>query len=95
MIRLLQILALIFLLRFLWRAVSQLLSGTESRSIREETRGRKKSNLIYGGQMVRDPVCGVYVPLDRSVRERDGDEVRYFCSDSCRERYRRQEVPAP
>ena len=37
--------------------------------------------------MVKDPVCGTYVPADASIRVRDGDKVYAFCSYECRETY--------
>ncbi len=40
------------------------------------------------GAMVKDEVCGTYVPRDEAVTEvRDGVE-RYFCSEECRRRSR-------
>ena len=40
------------------------------------------------GAMVKDEVCGTYVPRDEAVTEiRDGVE-RYFCSEECRSRSR-------
>lgn len=42
-----------------------------------------------GVQMVRDPVCGTFLPPDAalSLAERGG-AVRYFCSEKCRDAYR-------
>jgi uncharacterized protein len=42
-----------------------------------------------GVQMVRDPVCGTFLPPDAAVSlvERGG-AVRYFCSEKCRDAYR-------
>jgi uncharacterized protein len=42
-----------------------------------------------GVQMVRDPVCGTFLPPANAVSlvERGG-AVRYFCSDKCREAYK-------
>ena len=39
--------------------------------------------------MVRDPVCGTFLPPDAalSLAERGG-AVRYFCSEKCRDAYR-------
>jgi uncharacterized protein len=42
-----------------------------------------------GVQMVRDPVCGTFLPPGNAVSlvERGG-AVHYFCSDKCREAYK-------
>lgn len=40
-----------------------------------------------GGPLKRDPVCGMYIPADASVRKVVGDEVVYFCSPECRDKY--------
>jgi uncharacterized protein len=39
------------------------------------------------GVMVKDEVCGTYIPRDEAlVESRDGTE-HYFCSDECRRRF--------
>jgi YHS domain-containing protein len=38
--------------------------------------------------MVRDPVCGTYVIPDRAVPLLDGSQRVYFCSATCRDKYR-------
>jgi YHS domain-containing protein len=42
-----------------------------------------------GVQMVRDPVCGTFLPPASAVSlvERGG-AIRYFCSEKCREKYK-------
>ena len=51
----------------------------------EESRNMKKK--IEAGEMVKDPECGAYVPVDDSVTVRDGDKVYHFCSYDCRSKY--------
>jgi YHS domain-containing protein len=39
--------------------------------------------------MVRDPVCGTFLPPDAAVSLAErGGAVRYFCSEKCRDDYR-------
>lgn len=38
-------------------------------------------------QLVRDPVCGTYLPRARALTVGSGSAVRYFCSEQCREAY--------
>jgi hypothetical protein len=40
-----------------------------------------------GGNLVRDPQCGTYVPISRAVRLGTGEHAQYFCSASCRDLY--------
>ncbi len=41
-----------------------------------------------GGQMVRDPECGMFVSTEVSHRLRKGGETLHFCSEDCLEKYR-------
>jgi hypothetical protein len=34
--------------------------------------------------LVKDPVCGTYIPEDTAIHYRDA----YFCSEECRRKYR-------
>ncbi len=42
-----------------------------------------------GGELKRDPVCGVYISTATSVKITEGDRVVHFCSTACRDKYRR------
>ena len=48
---------------------------------------KQEEKLAATGEMVKDPVCGVFVPLDGGIRVREGDVVHCFCSYQCRDRY--------
>ena len=41
-------------------------------------------------EMVRDPQCGVYVPLSSALKKRVEGETVYFCSRECEEAYNRK-----
>jgi YHS domain-containing protein len=41
-----------------------------------------------GVQMVRDPVCGMFVVPSSALRIGDGRSSVYFCSQECRDKYR-------
>lgn len=43
---------------------------------------------VYKGVMVRDPVCGLYLPESRALVEVEGGERIHFCSESCRASFR-------
>ena len=42
-----------------------------------------------GGELVRDPQCGTYVPKARAIAVQRGGETLYFCSAKCRDEHGR------
>ena len=38
-------------------------------------------------EMILDPECGVYFPQRDAVSLTEGNQVYYFCSNACRDRY--------
>ena len=51
----------------------------------EESKNMKKK--IEAGEMVKDPECGAYVPVDDSVTVRAGDKLYHSCSYDGRSKY--------
>ena len=79
---------LVFLLAMLLlRALGKLLGGLIAGASPEQ--GRRSGPPQRGVQMVRDPVCGTFLPPDTAVSltGRDG-AIRYFCSEKCRNSFR-------
>lgn len=85
---LIRILLLIILLVLLGRAIRSLLASAAGASLED---GRRKP-ASRGVRMVRDPVCGTFLPPSHAlaVPARDGS-VLYFCSEACRQEYVAQE----
>lgn len=50
-------------------------------------RSRQKNKPV---KLVRDPVCGTWVAPHNSLGLRAGDVTHYFCSDRCRDAFRKQ-----
>jgi YHS domain-containing protein len=46
------------------------------------------SGAHAGGELKRDPVCGIFIPAATAVKRTIGGEVIYFCSDTCRDKHR-------
>jgi YHS domain-containing protein len=69
------------------RALGKMLTGLIAGASPDP--GRRSGPPERGVQMVRDPVCGTFLPPDAAVSlaERSG-AVRYFCSEKCRDAYR-------
>lgn len=40
-----------------------------------------------GGELVRDPQCGTYIPKTSAIVSGSGEAVQYFCSTTCRDAY--------
>jgi uncharacterized protein len=71
-----------FVARAFWRLLDGIVEGV--------SRGSRGSQVAQRGvQMVRDPVCGTFVVADRAVTLMDGRTLVHFCSDACRDKYRR------
>ena len=78
----LRALILLLVLRFVLRFVFG--SGTVV------TRGPGRPASVperLGGELVRDPQCGTYVPKARAIAVGSGPETKYFCSTTCRDKY--------
>ena len=86
--RLLQFIAFLFVVRYVFRALSRWLGGAERQQVGGQSPGGGAMKPIYRGQMVRDPVCGVFVPRERAIEERQDGEVRHFCCEECRQAFR-------
>jgi uncharacterized protein len=69
--------------RAFWRLVAGVIDGALPQP------DRRSGPPERGVQMVRDPVCGTFLPPANAVSlsERDGT-VRHFCSEKCRDAYK-------
>jgi YHS domain-containing protein len=76
------LLILRFVLRLLFGARGPLARGPAPR-------GRDPLERA-GGELVRDPHCGTYVPKSRAVVSGSGASAQYFCSTRCRDAFARQ-----
>ena len=70
--------------RAAWRVIDGVREGLAGRGARVEDRHIPTRGI----QMVRDPVCGTYVIPDRALALSDGSGRVFFCSASCRDKYR-------
>jgi YHS domain-containing protein len=74
-----------FVARALWRLLDGIIEGATGSS-----RGRGGPVPQRGVQMVRDPVCGTFLVPDRALTLVDGRTQLFFCSDACRDTYRKR-----
>jgi uncharacterized protein len=73
----------IFVARAFWRMFDAVVEGASGGRAQGPTPQR-------GVQMVRDPVCGTFVLPERALMLGDGGERVYFCSDACRDKFRKR-----
>jgi len=43
----------------------------------------EKELLAATGEMAKDPICGMVIPKERSIKREVGGRTYYFCSESC------------
>ncbi len=48
---------------------------------------KKAARTPSGGQLVQDPVCGIYVSTESKLRREKGGTTYYFCSEACRDKF--------
>ncbi|MBT8763149.1 YHS domain-containing protein [Desulfohalobiaceae bacterium Ax17] len=63
---------------------------TNDKKKKKEMQEKKKENLAANGIMVKDPICGTYVPKDGDIRVRQGENVYHFCCYECRDKFLKQ-----
>ena len=55
---------------------------------KEEKEGSEKKDLQESRkEMVRDPVCGLFLPEEKAVVLKASGKNHYFCSSQCAERF--------
>lgn len=45
------------------------------------------TNEVVSKRLVRDPVCGLHIAEGRALPLHQGNEIFYFCSAECRDKY--------
>jgi YHS domain-containing protein len=78
-----RILILLLILRFVLRLVFSLLQSAKSAPPVSSGGTLERA----GGELVRDPQCGTYIPKSRAVVAGSGADVKYFCSIECRNKF--------
>lgn len=76
---------LIFLLLFILVVpLIRILLGAAARALSDFlSRGEGRKGPEFGGKLHRDPVCGLYVSEQTSVKQVRAGETRYYCSEEC------------
>lgn len=72
---------LLLLARAFWRLIDSIVEAAGG------TRKVKPGSAAV--KLVRDPVCGTYVPQRDSLSLASDGATHYFCSERCRDQYRK------
>ena len=88
LIWIIRILGLLLLLRFALRLLFGN-RGVDAPGGGAARGGRaSRQDVKQGGELVRDPHCGTFVPKARAIAVSAGHDTHYFCSVTCRDAYR-------
>ena len=68
----------VFFARAFWRLLEGVIEGMTGAPRRP----------LRPAQMVRDPICGTFLLPERAVTIVENRQPVYFCSDTCRDKYR-------
>jgi YHS domain-containing protein len=55
---------------------------------RQATSPPAQPDVVAGGELKKDPVCGTYVSTGASVTRTVNGQLLHFCSKECRDKYR-------
>jgi YHS domain-containing protein len=58
------------------------------RNVTRQAPPASQPNVVVGGELKKDPVCGTYVSTGASVTRTVNGQVLHFCSKECRDKYR-------
>jgi len=79
--------ARVLIVLLLIRIVLGMLFGSVRRVPRQPPAGSPGKGERIGGELVRDPNCGTYIPKARAIVHGSGADAKYFCSTKCRDEY--------
>ena len=79
-----RILLILIVIRLVLRALSGFMRASRSGGpARPPGRMRERA----GGELVRDPNCGTFIPRNTAIAVGSGGDAQYFCSERCRDEF--------
>ena len=80
----LRILLILVVIRLVLRALYGFVRGSRSGGpARPPGQMRERA----GGELVRDPNCGTFIPRNTAIAVGSGSAAKYFCSERCRDEF--------
>lgn len=89
----LEVVAILWLLRVLWRTAAGWLGFPQGSTQFENGRPPQPGDPVAAGprlsprELKKDPQCGTYVSPELSIRARFRDEELHFCSRECEQKF--------
>jgi len=71
------------LLRSFFRGIFQ-----TRRDVSRQSSPPSQPDVVAGGELKKDPVCGTYVSTGASVTRTVNGQLLHFCSKECRDKFR-------
>ncbi|MDR0826367.1 MAG: transcriptional regulator [Desulfovibrio sp.] len=66
----------------------KLVTNDRGRNDKKDKNEQKiRDRKIASGEMVKDPICNVYVEAESALKVRDGEKTYCFCGYECREKF--------
>ena len=93
LVRLLEFLAVLWLIRLFWRALAGWISGSAGSSQFGPAKASRPSSPFpreardAPRELKKDPQCGTYVAPELSIRSLYRGEELYFCSRECEQKF--------
>ncbi len=99
----LRFILLLVIIRVIWRFLGGIIDGLSGDSYARSQGGQRgrRGGVGVGPDgpgaapgaasvpLVRDPVCGTYVVRTKALTVGSGDQTQYFCSEKCRDEFRK------
>ena len=82
----LYLLVSVLLISFL-RSVIGLITKAASAALEPDKPPAAGATQQFGGELKKDPVCGTFVSTSTALKKTLRDEVFYFCSPACRDKF--------
>jgi len=54
-------------------------------------RSKKSTSSKPLEEMKKDPICGTFIPQSQALEYKSEDQIHYFCSEECRNKYQKIE----
>jgi YHS domain-containing protein len=72
----------------LLRSILRSLFSSNKTVTRTPAQASAPPTVVAGGELKKDPVCGIYVSTGASITRKINGELLHFCSTACRDKYR-------
>jgi YHS domain-containing protein len=80
-----KILIVLILILVLYYMLRGLLSPRRGGKVNRERPSARK--WVGGNELVKDPYCQTYIPMDTAFQAKIGGDNLFFCSEDCMNRY--------